>query len=48
MDENRYLNVIIFERLIRNTPNVIVMDALLSGSCNWNSRSGNRFFGKAL
>jgi len=30
MDENRYLNVIIFERLIRNTPNIIVMDAFLS------------------
>jgi len=30
MDENRYLNVIVFERLIRNTPNIIVMDAFLS------------------
>jgi len=30
MDENRYLNVIVFERLIRNTPNIIVMDAFLN------------------
>jgi len=30
MDENRYLNVIVLERLIRNTPNIIVMDAFLS------------------
>jgi len=30
MDENRYLNTITFERLIRNTPNIIVMDAFLS------------------
>jgi len=30
MDENRLVNAIIFERLIRNTPNIIVMDAFLN------------------
>jgi len=30
MDENILVNAIIFERLIRNTPNIIVMDAFLN------------------
>jgi len=30
MDENRYLNATAFERLMRNTPNIIVMDTFLS------------------